>query len=370
MLKMKPTEKHLVMGRRNALKMLGLSSATMLAGGFSDLSAIEPRDMKPKPKPVAGDSSSTVAFTTGTDRKEMLFEVMQPFEKQIRAGLKGKQLIIKPNMVSTNVALCATHVDALRALIEFVKPFYHGQIIIAESSANPNSAEGFKNYGYLDLHKEFDLKFIDLNQSNGYPFYVLDRNLHLDKIEISDIFVNPDNYFISISRLKTHDTVVMTAGLKNMIMAAPINRPAVNGNKRLNYKRGMHSGGPRWLHYNMYLMAQKVRADFTIIDGLEGMDGNGPVRGTPVDHRIALAGEDAVAIDSLCAKLMNIPLEDVGYINYCAAGGLGNIDHEKIDIIGGENPDEYVIPYKLSDNSEYQLEWRDPLSLHRLIPSA
>lgn len=360
---MKPTEKHLVMGRRNALKMLGLSSAAMLAGGFSDIPDIKPRDMKSKLKPGTGENLSTVSFTTGTDRKEMLFEVMQPFEKLIREGLKRKQLIIKPNMVTTNVDLCATHVDALRAVIEFVKPFYRGQIIIAESSARPDSDEGFKNYGYLDLQKEFDVKFINLNESKGYPLHVLDPDLHLEQIEISDMFVNPDNYFISVSRLKTHDTVVMTAGLKNMIMAAPINRPAVNGERRLSNKRKVHSGGPRWLHYNMYMLAHKIRADFTIIDGFVGMDGNGPVRGTPVDHRIALAGEDAVAIDSLCARLMNIPLEDVGYINYCAAGGLGNIDREKIDIIGGKDIDQYVIPYKLADNSSSQLEWKDPLNL-------
>ncbi|MGD0340590.1 MAG: DUF362 domain-containing protein [Bacteroidales bacterium] len=360
---MKSTENHLVMGRRNALKMLGLSSAAMLTGGFGSIAAAGVADIKPKPKSLVSTGRSTVAFTTGTDRREMIFEVMKPFEKQIRTGLKGKQLIIKPNMVVTNVALCATHVEALRSLLEYLKPIYHKQIIIAESSSQVNSADGFKNYRYLDLAKEYDIKFIDLNTSNGSPYYILDRNLHLDKIQISDVFVNPDNYFISISRLKTHNTVVMTGGIKNMVMAAPLNLPAVNGNRPLNYKRNMHSGGPRWLHFNMYLMAQSVRPDFTIIDGVEGMEGNGPIGGTPVDHRIALAGEDVVAVDSMCARLMGIPLENVGYLNYCAAAGLGNIDREKIDIIGGKDPDQHVINYKLSSNSAYQLEWKEPLNL-------
>jgi hypothetical protein len=60
---------------------------------------------------------------------------------------------------------------------------------------------------------------------------------------------------------------------------------------------------------------------------------------------------------------MGIPLENVGYLNYCAAGGLGNIDREKIDIIGGKDPDQFVIPYKLSSNAAYQLEWKEPLNL-------
>jgi len=366
---MKSKENQLVIGRRSALKMLGLGSAGMLAGGFTDIKASEPTDMGPKPKQLVTAGNSSVAFTTGTDRQNMLFEVIKPFESEIKKGLKGKQLIIKPNMVVTNTALCATHVDALRGLLEYLKPIYKGQVIIAESSSQVDSAAGFKEYGYLDLAKDYNVKFIDLNTTNGKPFYVLDRNLHLDKIYVSELFLDPANYFISISRLKTHNTVVMTGGVKNMMMAAPLNLPAANGEQRgINYKRNMHSGGPRWLHYNMYLMAQAVRPDFTIIDGVEGMEGNGPIAGTPVNHKIALAGQDVVAVDSMCSRLMGIPLENVGYLNYCEAGGLGNVDRNKIDIIGSAKPEDNIITYKLSSNSAYQLEWKEPLNLPQTGP--
>jgi uncharacterized protein (DUF362 family) len=113
----------------------------------------------------------------------------------------------------------------------------------------------------------------------------------------------------------------------------------------------------------MYLMAQSVRPDFTIIDGVEGMEGNGPISGTPVDHRIAMAGFDVVAVDSMCARLMGIPLENVGYLNYCAAAGIGNTDRDKIEIIGGKDPDKSIITYKLGANIANQLEWKDPLNL-------
>ena len=361
---MKTSEKHLIIGRRNAIKMLGLGSAAMLSSGFTDIMAVEPGDMKAKPKPVINDGRSPVAFTTGTDRQQMLFEVIKPFDKEIRAGLKKKQLVIKPNMVVTNTPLCATHKDALRALLEYLKPIYKGQIIIAESSSSVNSSDGFKNYGYTDIEKDYNIKFIDLNtKATGKPYFILDRNLHLDKIEIADILADPDYYVISISRLKTHNTVVMTGGIKNIAMAAPLNPGSVNGSKPISYKRNMHSGGSRWLHYNMFLMAQSVRPDFTIIDGVEGMEGNGPINGTPVDHRIAMAGFDAVAIDSMCARLMGIPLENVGYLNYCAAAGIGNMDRDKIEIIGSQDPEKSIITYKLGSNIDRQLEWKDPLNL-------
>jgi uncharacterized protein (DUF362 family) len=361
---MKPSENQLVIGRRSALKMLGLGSAAMLTVGFSDVLGAEPKGDKPKPKKLAVESRSPVSFTTGTERRQMLFEVMKPFQNEIKAGLKKKQLIIKPNMVVTNTPLCAAHPDALRALLEFIKPMYKGQIIIAESSSSVNSSDGFKNYGYLDLAKEFNLKFIDINASStGTPVYIIDRNLHLDKIQASDILTDENNYVISLSRLKTHNTVVMTGAIKNLAMAAPLNPGAVNGARPISYKRNMHSGGSRFLHYNMFLMTPYVKPDFAVIDGLEGMEGNGPISGTPVDHRIAMASFDPVAMDSMAARLMGIPLEDVGYLNYLAAAGIGNIERDKIDIIGGKDPEKSIITYKLAPNIKNQLEWKDPLNI-------
>ena len=361
---MESSEKQLVIGRRSALKMLGLGSAAMLTVGFSDVLAVEPKGGRPKPKLLASESRSSVAFTTGTERRQMLYEVLNPFQKEIKAGLKKKQLIIKPNMVVTNTPLCATHVDALRGLLEFLKPIYKGQIIIAESSSSVNSSNGFKTYGYLDLEKEFNLKFVDINsESTGTPVYILDRNLHLDKIQASNLLTDPNSYVISISRLKTHNSVVMTGAIKNLAMAAPLNPGAVNGSKPISYKRNMHSGGSRFLHYNMFLMTPYVMPDFAIIDGLEGMEGNGPIGGTPVDHRIAMASFDPVAMDSMAARLMDIPLENVGYLNYLAAAGMGNIDRDKIDIVGGKDPAKSVITYKLPNNIAQQLEWKDPLNL-------
>jgi uncharacterized protein (DUF362 family) len=360
---MKTTEKQLMIGRRNALKMLGLGSAAILSAGFKDILAAEPADMKAPPKPFFDEGKSPVSFTTGTDRMQMMFDMVKPFEKEIKAGLKRKQLVIKPNMVVTNNPLCAPPRESLHALLEVLKPVYKGQIIIAESSSSVNSADGFKNYGYTDLANEYNLKFVDLNtQATGQSCFILDRNLHLDEIQLADMLTNPDYYVISLSRLKTHNSVVMTAGIKNICMAAPLNPGTVNGN-RISYKRNMHSGGSRWLHYNIFLVLQSVRQDLTIIDGVEGMEGNGPISGTPVDHRIGLAGFDPVAVDSMCARLMNIPLEDIGYINYCDAAGLGNMDRDKIEIIGSEDPANHVITYKLGSNIDRQLEWKEPLNL-------
>ena len=111
----------------------------------------------------------------------------------------------------------------------------------------------------------------------------------------------------------------------------------------------------------MFLVAQKVRPKFTILDGLEGMEGSGPLNGTPVEHGVALAGTDVMAVDSIGAQLMDVPLENLGYLNYCADAGLGIIDREKIDIISEAKPTDHIIKYKLAGNIEEQLQWKEPL---------
>ena len=93
-----------------------------------------------------------------------------------------------------------------------------------------------------------------------------------------------------------------------------------------------------------------------------GRRGNGPAHGTPVDHKVALAGPDYVSVDRIGSELMGIPWENIGYLNYCADTGLGQGDRSKIDIIG-QNVKKHVIKYKLHDSIERQYKWKDDLLL-------
>jgi len=303
---------------------------------------------------------SRVSFLTGTDRREMVYKAMLPFKEEIQKGVQGKQVFIKPNFVATSVPLCATHVDAVRGVLDFLTPLYPGRILIGESPAGGRPAQGFENYGYLALEKEYNVSLIDLDTLPTRPIWVIDRNIHAVPCEMIAEFLDPKNYFISVTRPKTHDTVVATMGLKNMLMAAP-----VGGRDRGNMKRVMHSGGPRWLHYNLFLAAQHIRPHLTVIDGLEGMQGSGPIRGTAIDHGVALAGTDVCAVDAITAQLMGIPLENIGYLTYCGNAGLGVTDAARIDIVGDKAPKDYVKKYELHANIEQLLDWRTDLSVGR-----
>ena len=343
--------------RRTFLKGAALLSAGLMLNRSSTAKAASASQATAV---AAEPTRSRVAFLTGTDRREMVYQAMMPFKEEIQKGIQGKQVIIKPNFVITNAPLCATHVDAVRGVLDFLKPIYDGRIIIAESSAAGDTTPGFQAYGYLPLEREYNVSFVDLNTRPTKPVWIIDRNIHASSCQLIADFLDPNNYFISVTRPKTHDTVVATLGLKNIVMAAPVNQ---SRGGRYQEKRAMHAGGPRWLHYNMFLVAQQVRPNFTVIDGLEGMEGNGPVRGTAIGHGIALAGTDVMAVDSIGTQLMGIPIENVGYLTYCGEAGLGVTDRSKIDIVGDKDPADHIKNYRLHSRINELLNWKSPLQI-------
>jgi len=299
---------------------------------------------------------SRVSFVTGKDRRDMVYQVMKPFEKEIKKGIKDKQLIIKPNFVVNNIPLCATHADAIRGVLDFVKPFYKKTVIIGESTVSSTGTDvGFQNYGYRPLEREYNVKLVDLNKQPFTTHWILGKNNCPLAINIIDTFVDPQNYIISITRLKTHDTVVATLTLKNIIMGSPVNHYDKGGNE----KGRMHEGQPVGLNYNIFLLSRKMRPHFSILDGVEGMEGNGPVNGTAVEHGVALAGTDYIAVDRVGVELMGINYEDIAYLQWCARAGMGKDNLSQNIKILGPDPSLYTIKYKLHENIEWQLGWKE-----------
>ena len=309
----------------------------------------------------APPTKSRVAFAAGTDRRDIIAGVLEPFKKEIQAGVRGKQVVIKPNCVWDGNSLCATDPDAIRAVLDFLKPIYDRQVIIGESTASPKGTMfTFEEYRYTPIEKEYNARLVDLNRGTSTTEWILGENRIPIDIRIIDTFLDPDTYIVSLARMKTHDCVLATLTLKNVILASPLNvskdHPDFVSNQYEKAK--MHQGNIHGINYNMYLLAHKVRPKLAVIDGFVGMEGNGPTRGTPVEHGVALAGFDGVAVDRIGIELMGIRYTDVGYLQWCSARGLGQGDREKIEIIGPDI-DRHIIRYRMHDNIEWQLKWKD-----------
>ncbi|MFC1551482.1 DUF362 domain-containing protein [Candidatus Latescibacterota bacterium] len=306
--------------------------------------------------------NSTVSCVTGSDRRDMVCQVLKPLESEIKRAIRGKQIVIKPNLVGSETFLGITHPDAVRGLLDFLKPIYDGQVQIAESTGRqytdlPGTVKHFHLYKYFPLLDEYNVKLVDLNAQKHEVQWLLGKNGHPHDIRVIEPYLNPNNYMISLSRMKTHNCLVVTLSAKNMLMGCPLVDSIRHDKSR------MHDPGLRNFNYNMFLLAMKVKPQLAVLDGLETMEGNGPNGGTRIDHKIALASTDFVAADRVACQLMGVNFGDVGYLTYCADGGLGQGDLSRINIIGA-NPADHVIVYKMHDNfhgddsRESQLSWK------------
>ena len=357
-----------VLGRRDFLRTASLGTAAIslgslgMAGCASRLT--DTRNRGNLGKTSASPGESKVNLVAGNDRGKMIREALEPFREQIRQSIEGKQVFIKVNCVWQDTPLIATHPDAIRGLLDFLKPIYDRPVLIGESSASDRGMLTlFKEYGYTPLANEYNIKFLDLSEQPTTPCWILDRNLYPTPIQVINTFLDPNNYIFSLTRLKTHNVVVATLTLKNVVMGSPLK----NTRLKIQEKSKMHANGqgnnsPKMLNFNLFIMAHRVHPDFSVLDGVEGSQGNGPTEGEPVDHRVVLAGQDYVAVDRIGSELMGIPWENIGYLQYCASAGLGQGDRSKIKVIGAD-PGSHIIKYKLHKNIEWQLSWKNDLSL-------
>jgi uncharacterized protein (DUF362 family) len=274
--------------------------------------------------------SSRVSLVKGDDRYKIVYQSLKAIEDEILSSIGNKKILLKPNVVLANNPLSVTHVDAVRAVLDFLKPHYKEQIIIGEGG-NQNTSDGFRNYGYFDLEKSYNVKLVDLNQGAYEYRYVFGSENQPLAVRISSIFLDPNVYIISAARMKTHNKVLVTLSLKNVLLGCPINDYKTND-------KGLFHTAPVAVndlcHFNMFHIGQEVFPDLAVIDGFESMEGNGPAWGTPFKSRVALASLDALAADTIATRIMGFDPKRVLYLSAMTEAGMGQGEMEKIKVIG------------------------------------
>ena len=326
---------------------------------------------------------SIVALVRGDDRYDNIRKALDLIADQIRVADK-QRVLIKPNFVSTTRQLAATHVDAVRAVLDWLRPRYDGPITIGEGAAVSDTFDGYRNFGYLDLTEEHNVRFVDLNQDEWASVQVYDRRLRPMGVRVARTTLESD-FRISIGPPKTHDAVIVTLSLKNMVVGSLIrgrggglfqklgqflpdrltnSALAERAKSRLSTvnrsdKFALHQGY-QGLNLNLYALAKVIAPHLSVIDGFVGMEGAGPGSGDPVDLRVAIASTDFLAADTVATRLMGFDLDEVGYLHYCKLGGLGAGDLNDIELVGNAALKECARKFKPHTTYRQQLEWRIP----------
>ncbi len=329
------------LNRRAVLRGLGAGAVASYFGlGIADCGLGQPQEsaIRNPRSEIAGlykklTQPADVALVKGNDCRDNVYKALKHIENDVLASIGNKKILIKPNFVSTRRELCATHVDAVRGILDFLTPHYKGQITIGESTASRSGTrEGYVNYGYLPLEKEYNVKLVDLNEQPWVYRYVFGTGHKPMPIRIISTFLDPDTYIISAAKMKTHDRAVTTLSLKNVLLGAPVNDYKTNDKPRVHLE---YNFSPKAIiHFNMFHLAQEIYPDLGVIDGFVAMEGNGPVGGTPVDARLAFASLDPLAMDMLATKLMGFDPGQIMYLTSLAEAGLGQGDLAKVNVLG------------------------------------
>jgi uncharacterized protein (DUF362 family) len=322
----------------------------------------------PQPPAASSAAPSKVALTNGDNRTDIVFRALKSLEKEIAQAIGHRRVVIKPNNVSTTNQLASTHADALTGILEFLKSI--GKLdnaIIAESSTAP-TMQGFENFGYTTVADKYKVKLVDLDQEKFQAimaFNETDAKPH--PVRVSSILANQaDNFIISACMLKTHNFAVATMSIKNIILGAPLKLPNPNGGRSGRGGRGfggsdksiLHGGGSHGININLAMLAPMLHPSLAVIDGFEGMEGNGPIRGTRVDHRVCVVSTDYLAADTVGATLMGIDPANIGYLSYLAAAKVGESDLSKMEILG-EPVAKLAKKYQIGPSIENQLQWKN-----------
>lgn len=294
-----------------------------------------------------------VALVKGSSHYQNISQALTLIKDQLSAG-KKKKIVIKPNLVHADIPLCATGPEAVKAILDFLYQTGIGspdeKIIIAEGSFQTPTSDAFKSYNYPEELKDYNVEFIDLNTDDFIEAEIFDQDLKPMKTRVAKTIIESD-FRISPALLKTHDSVVATLSLKNMLVGSLLK------DKTRDDKGRIHQGY-KAINMSLAKLAEIIPPHLNIIDGLVGMEGNGPAHGQPVEMNLALAGTDFLAVDTVGAALMGFNINQIGYLYYCYQKGLGEGDLNKIEIVGNTSIEQCQKKFKPHSELKKQLNWK------------
>ncbi len=235
-------------------------------------------------------------------------------------------VVIKPNLVkpSSPEDGIVTDYRVVLEIVNTVKKCGAGRVVIAEATPYGNVFE-------LAKYNEISgVELVDMNDFSKDDCYELipQNSLTKEVLFIPKLYMDAD-VVISVAKLKTHfeyDAGV-TLSIKNSMGVPPTKFYGVD------YKEKLHLVGLK----EAIIDLNKIRKpDFSVIDGIIGGEGYGPLLVRPVKSNIVLAGIDPVAVDTVALNFMGFTLEEVPHVLLAAQEGLGTADLNKIKIVGAD----------------------------------
>jgi len=229
----------------------------------------------------------------------------------------GTRVVIKPNLCTERkdmIRVANTSIEVIESVVKHVKELSDDVTIVEADGARYTVEEAFENNGIYELGKKYDLKLVNLSRDEQ----VWVPNKILGKWNFGKTFLEAD-VFITLPTMKTHATTVFTGAIKNQWGCVP-------RRDRLVWHK--------YLDKLLSDIAELVPPKITIMDGIVGMQGRGPINGYPINANVILGGNDPVAVDATSMRLIGLDPYSSGHIRIAAERGVGVIGEDEIEIDG------------------------------------
>ncbi|HEV7282363.1 MAG TPA: DUF362 domain-containing protein [Pirellulaceae bacterium] len=237
------------------------------------------------------------------------------------AALRGKKVLLKPNLVEPNrdVPHMTTHPDLLAAAAEAFLSL-GAQVAVGEGPGHMrDTEEAVSQSGLRERLDAMKLSFRDLNYEDVAWSKNRGRASSLDGFWFPRSVAEAD-LVVSMPKLKTHHWMGMTASMKNLYGVIP-------GCKYGWPKNVLHHHGIAETVFDINASLPKT---IGIVDGIDCMEGDGPILGTKKAMGLILVGANLAALDATVARIMQLDPAKVPYLGY-AADRLGPIDDDYIE---------------------------------------
>jgi uncharacterized protein (DUF362 family) len=281
---------------------------------------------------------SLVHIARVTDYNAGLAAILQRQYETYRAKvpLAGRRVVLKPNIVEYHRdKVINTHPHVIAAAIELCRREGAAEVVVAEGPGHCRNVEHLVTASGLgDVLRHYGVAFIDLNHDEPVKTLNLGRLTGLDYLYFSQTVATAD-VLISLAKLKTHHWAGATLSLKNLFGTLP-------GTCYGWPKNELHWRG---LENSIVDIALTRTPDLAIVDGIIGMEGDGPLNGTPKPLGALIMGTDPLAVDATCCRLMKLEPEKVGYLILGYRKKLGLLREQEIQQIG-ESIDQLAQPFE------------------------
>jgi uncharacterized protein (DUF362 family) len=310
-------------------QFLGALSVPLLAASCGR----RPYDSAAFSKPGA----SEVALLAASYQAD-LADVISRGMRDLGLDVRGRRVFLKTNMVEYEPGtVINTHPAVVAGAAVAFKRAGAASVVVGEGPGHRRDMEYLLvRTGLWDYLRDERIRFADLNHDDVMSVPLKSQYTQMRDIALPKELLAAD-FVVSVPKLKTHHWAGVTASMKNFFGVVP---GAVYGwPKNILHLRG--------IHHSILDLTSTIRPQFTIVDAITAMEGDGPIMGRAKQTGFLAMGRDLVAVDATCARIMNLDPRRIPYLRE-ADRFLGNMGEERI-IHRGEPLERFATTFDVID---------------------